>query len=237
MRRLSRLAAALPLLVLSGAAIAAPVSATFTGIMADTAVDALGAFGPAGADLAGATMRTTIGFDTALSYTASGSDDQYTDAAPGSGAITISITIGGVTLTNISTYAGMLQAISIGADTEALGYAADAPGDMLGYSIASIAAWSAGMMDTTDSFEALLSLADPEQVQYLQVGTAPGQWEYLAFTPAEFAPVAFTAAATDPAVIAEPAAGRLLPIALLVLGVLRHRPTARRASRPARHLC
>ena len=228
MRRLSRLATALPLLALllvqSGAAAAAPVSVTFSGVMADTAFDPLGAFGLAGADLGGATMQTTISFDTTLPYTVSGSDDQYTDPAPGSGAITIAITIGGVTRTQTSTYAGLLQAISIGADTEALGYAADAPGDMLGYAIASTAAWSAGMMDTSGSFEALLTLADPDQVQYLQVGTAPGQWEYLVFT------------AADPQIIAEPAAWCLLPAALLVLGILRRRRPPR-ACHPAHHLC
>jgi preprotein translocase subunit SecG len=227
MRRMSRLAVvfALPVLLLiqPGAAAAAPVSVAFSGIMADTAFDPLGAFGPADADLAGETMRTTISFDTTLAYTASGSDDQYTDTAPGSGAITIAITIGGVTLTQTSTYAGLLEAISIGADTEAFGDAAAAPGDMLGYGIASTAPWSAGMMATSASFETLLTQADPDQVQYLQVGTAPGQWEYLVFT------------ATDPQIIAEPAATGLLAVALLVLGILRRRPP--RTCRPAHHLC
>jgi hypothetical protein len=224
MRRLSHLATVLPLLILSGAAAAAPVSVTFSGAMADTAFDPLGAFGPAGADLAGAAMQTTISFDTALPYTASGSDDLYTDPSPGSGAITIAVTIGGVTLTQTSAYAGLLQAISIGADTEALGYAADAPGDMLGYGIASTAGWSAGMMDTSASFETLLTADDPGQVQYLEVATAPGQWEDLVFT------------ASDQLIIADPPVSRLLPAALPVLGILRRR-RAHRACHPAILLC
>jgi hypothetical protein len=129
-----------------------------------------------------------------------------------------------VTLTQTSAYAGLLQAISIGADTEALGYAAGAPGDMLGYGIASTAAWSAGMMDTSASFEALLTADDPGQVQYLEVATAPGQWEDLVFT------------ASDQLIIAEPAVSRMLPAALLVLGILRRR-RAHRACRPALLLC
>jgi len=228
MRRLSRLATALPLLALllvqSGTAPAAPVSVTFSGVMADTAFDKLGVFGLAGADLGGATMQTTIRFDTTLPYTVSGSDDQYTDTAPGSGTITVAITIGGVTLTQTSAYAGMLQAISVGVDTEALGFAAGTPADMLGYDLASTAAWSAGMMDTSAAFAALLAPLDPDQMQYLEVGTAPGQWEDLVFI------------ATDPQIIAEPAASRLLPLALLVLGILRLR---RRPGtcRPTPHLC
>jgi hypothetical protein len=156
-------------------------------------------------------------------YTASGSSDQYTDAAPGSGGITIAITIGGVTRTQTSAYAGLLEAIGVGADTAAFGYAADAPGDMLGYGVAATVAWSAGMMDTSAAFAALLTPLDPDQVQYLQVGTAPGQWEDLVFT------------ATDPQIIAEPAAPYLLLAALPVLGILRRRPP--RTCHPARHLC
>ncbi len=228
MRRLPRLATALPLLALPliqpGAAAAAPVSVTFAGTMADTAFDPLGAFGSADADLAGAAMQTTISFDTALPYAASGSADQYTDAAPASGTITIAITIGGATRTQTSTYASMLQAISIGADTEALGYAADAPGDMLGYDLASTVAWSAGMMDTSAAFAALLAPLDPDQVQYLEVGIAPGQWEDLAFT------------ATDPEIIAEPATSCLIPVALLALGILRLRRRPR-TCRPVLHIC
>jgi hypothetical protein len=224
MHRLSRLATVLPLLILSGAAAAAPVSVTFSGTMADAAFDPLGAFGAPGTNLAGAAMQTTIGFDTALPYAASGSDDLYTDPSPGSGGITIAVTIGGATLTQTSAYAGLLQAISIGADTEALGYAAGAPGDMLGYGIASTAAWSAGMMDTSALFEALLTADDPGQVQYLEVATAPGQWEDLVFT------------ASGQLIIAEPAVSRLLPAALLVLGMLRRR-RAPRACRPALLLC
>ncbi len=228
MRRLSPFTTALPLLapllVQSGVAAAAPVSVTFSGVMADIALDPLGAFGPAGADLAGAAMQTTISFDTALPYAASGSADQYTAPASASGAIAIAVTIGGVTRTQTSTYAGLLQTISIGADTEALGFAADAPGDMLGYGLASTAAWSARMMDTSAAFAALLAPLDPDQVQYLEVGTAPGQWEDLVFT------------ATDPQIIAEPPASRLLTVALLLLGILRLRRRPR-TCRPARDLC
>jgi hypothetical protein len=215
MRPKSPLTVAVPLLILSGAAAAAPVSATFSGVMADNAVDFLGAFGPADANLAGAAIRTTISFDNTLAYTATGTADHYTDAAPGSGAITIAITIGGVTLTNISTYSGFLQAITIGADTEAVGYAADAPGDVLGYGIASLVPWTAGTMDTSASFETLLTLMDPDQLQYIQVGTAPGQYEYLAFTPGS--------ATTDQAVIDEPRGLGLLAVSLLGLGIARRR--------------
>jgi hypothetical protein len=211
MNALPRLVAVIPLLVLSGVAAAEPVSATFTGVMGDTAVDTLGAFGPAGLDLGGATMSTTISFDTTLRYSSSATTDQYTDAAPGSGGITIGITIGGITRAVTSSYAGLLQAIAVGAATEALGYAADAPGDMLGYGITSITSWAAGTMDTSAAFEDLLTLADPGQTQYLQVGVAPGQYEYLVFTP------------SGEMVITEPAPLGMLPVALLGLGLTRRR--------------
>ncbi len=227
MRPLPRLAVALPLLglllVLSAAAAATPVSVTFTGVMAGNALDILGAFGPARTDLAGEAMATTISLDTTLPYIASGSDDLYTDAAPGTGAITISITIGGVTLTQSSSYAGVLEAIGTGADTTSFGEASNAPGDLLGYGIASSTAWSAGMMDTSSTFETLLAADDPDQVQYLQIDTGPERWEDLLFT------------ATDPQIIAEPAGACLLPLALLVLGLLRRRPLG--ACRSARQFC
>jgi hypothetical protein len=211
MRRLPHLAAAAPLLVLASVAAAAPVSVTFSGFIAANAFDPLGAFGTVGADLAGEAMSTTISFDTTLHYTASGSNDQYTDAAPGTGATTISVTIGGVTLTKSSSYAGLLEAISIGVDTEALGYAANAPGDMLGYGVASTTAWALGAIGSSAGFGALFATTDPNQAQYLEVGTGPVLWEYLPF------------ASTDAQIIAEPSAAWLLPVALLGLVVVRGR--------------
>jgi hypothetical protein len=220
MRRLSHLAAAAPLLILASAAAAAPVSVTFSGFIAANVFDPLGAFGTVGADLAGEAVSTTISFDTTLHYTASGSDDQYSDAAPGTGATTISVTIGGVTLTKSSSYAGLLAAISIGADTEALGHAADAPGDMLGYGVASTTAWAPGEIGSSAGFGALLATTDPNQAQYLEVGAAPVLWEYLPFT------------STDAQIIAEPAAAWLLPVALLGLVVVRGRASRRRLAAP-----
>ena len=251
MRPLSRLAAAvqlpilawpvLALLVLlagrSGVADAAPVSAMFSGIMTDSAFDFLGAFGPADTDLEGVAMHTTIAFDTTLPYSSGGTDILYTDATPSSGGITISISIGGVTITQSSTFGGLLQAIGMGADTMAFGDVSNAPGDILGYSIASATAWSAGMMNTSDAFETLLTAADPDQVQYLLVGNAPGQWEYLPFT-VNALPIMPTNApffARAPAIIAEPAGWRLLALALPALVILRRRPS--RAGRRASQFC
>lgn len=246
MRPLSRLAVAVPLRVLvlpvlllgwSGVAAAAPVSAMFSGIMTDSAFDFLGAFGPADADLEGVAMHTTIAFDTTLPYSSGGSDVLYTDAAPGSGAITISISIGGVTLTQSSSFGGLVQAIGMGADTEAFGDVADAPGDVLGYSIASATAWSAGMMNTSAAFETLLMGADPDQVQYLLVGNAPGQWEYLPFTMStlQILPTNAPFFALAPEIIAEPAGWPLLAVALPALGILCRRPS--RAGSRARQFC
>jgi hypothetical protein len=246
MRPLSRLAVAGPLLVLallaplpgrSGVANTAPVSAMFSGIMTDSAFDFLGAFGPADADLEGVAMHTTIAFDNTLPYGVGGSDILYNDAAPGSGAITISVSIGGVTLTQSSTFSGLLQAIGMGADTEAYGDVAAAPGDLLGYGIASATAWSAGMMNTSAAFETLLTGADPNQVQYLLVGNAPGQWEYLPFTMStlQIMPTNAPLFARGPAIIAEPTGWYLLAVALPALVILRRRPS--RAGRRARQLC
>jgi hypothetical protein len=251
MRPLSRLAVAapLPLLALSvlallvplvgrsGVADAAPVSAMFSGIMTDSAFDFLGAFGPADADLEGVAMHTTIVFDTTLPYSSGGSDILYTDATPGSGGITISVSIGGVTLTQSSTFGGLLQAIGMGADTQAFGDVAAAPGDVLGYSIASATAWSAGMMNTSAAFETLLTGADPDQVQYLLVGNAPGQWEYLPFTmnALQIMPTNAPFFARAPAIIAEPAGWRLLALALPALVILRRRPS--RAGRRGPQFC
>jgi len=246
MRPLSRLAVTAPLLALvfivpllgrSGVADAAPVSAMFSGIMTDSAFDFLGAFGPADADLEGVAMHTTIAFDNTLPYSLGGSDVLYNDPAPGRGAITISVSIGGVTLTQSSAFGGLLQAIGMGADTEAFGDVTAAPGDMLGYSIASATAWSAGMMNTSAAFETLLTGADPDQVQYLLVGNAPGQWEYLPFTMStlQIMPTNAPFFANAPEIIAEPAGWRLLAVALPALGILRRRPS--RACRRAGQVC
>ena len=246
MRPLSRLAVTAPLLALvfivpllgrSGVADAAPVSAMFSGIMTDSAFDFLGAFGPADADLEGVAMHTTIAFDNTLPYSLGGSDVLYNDPAPGRGAITISVSIGGVTLTQSSAFGGLLQAIGMGADTEAFGDVTAAPGDMLGYSIASATAWSAGMMNTSAAFETLLTGADPNQVQYLLVGNAPGQWEYLPFTMStlQIMPTNAPLFARGPAIIAEPTGWYLLAVALPPLVILRRRPS--RAGRRARQLC
>jgi hypothetical protein len=238
MRPLSRFAVALALPVLllgqSGTAAAAPVSAMFSGIMTDSSFDFLGAFGPADADLAGVAMHTTIAFDTTLPYSSGGSDVLYDDATPASGAITISVSIGGVTLTQSSTFGGLLQAIGMGNDTEAFGDVSDAPGAVLGYTIASATIWSAGMMDTSAAFETLLAGADPNQVQYLLVGAAPGQWEYLPFTVTDpqIIPPNAPFFARAPEIIGEPAGWRLLPVGLLALGIVRRRPS--RACRAAR---
>jgi hypothetical protein len=242
----SRVAVAVPLLApallalllgRSGVAAAAPVSAMFSGIMTDSAFDFLGAFGPTDADLEGVAMHTTIAFDTTLPYSSGGSDVLYTDAAPASGAITISISIGGVTATQSSTFGGLLQAIGMGAGTEAFGDVADAPGDVLGYSIASATAWSASMMSTSAALETLLTGADPDQVQYLLVGNAPGQWEYLPFTMStlQIMPTNAPFFARAPEIIAEPAGWRLLAVALPALGILRRRPS--RACRRAGQVC
>jgi hypothetical protein len=83
----------------------------------------------------------------------------------------------------------------------------------------------------------LLTGADPDQVQYLLVGNAPGQWEYLPFTmnALQIMPTNAPLFARAPAIIAEPAGWGLLVFALPALGILRRRPS--RAGRRARQFC
>jgi len=132
---------------------------TFFGVMTDSAFDLLGAFGPADADPAGSGTQSSVDSNAALPYSASRPDVLYTDTAPGGAAITIGLSVGDAT--QASAFGDLLRAIGVSEAAAAFGDGADARDGVLGYTLATAANWSVGVMDSSAGFETLVPGADP----------------------------------------------------------------------------
>lgn len=119
MRRLCVLSVLGTLLALPPAAQATIVAGSFSGIIDGNVYDSYGLFGTAGGDLSGETLTANYSYDTsaAFSYMVQPTYDAYL----GTGNLTLSVTIGGVTVrTNgvtdsqvIDTQDGLLTTISL----------------------------------------------------------------------------------------------------------------------------
>ena len=90
------IAAVIALLPLCGTADATVVSGTFSGTIAGNTLDTYGPFGAAGAALSGMTITASYSYDTAAAFSYNMQPDQ--DAYLGSNNLTLSVTIGSVTV-------------------------------------------------------------------------------------------------------------------------------------------
>ncbi|HTW69925.1 MAG TPA: PEP-CTERM sorting domain-containing protein [Acetobacteraceae bacterium] len=191
-------------LVAAGAAQATVVSGTITGRIDGNTYDTYGLFGTPGADLSGQTVTATYSYDTGqASYSVqSGSDDWL-----GAGYLSLSVTIGGVTLAPAGTMQAEVIDSANGADTE-ITLANFDPTPLLEFVLFATGAWVPGV-----TIDAPFSLDTGYYQQTIYVSGDGSHYDTLNF--------AGSSAPADP--VPEPASLPLFGVALAILGRLHRR--------------
>lgn len=200
---------ALTLSLAAAAARAAVVGGTIAGTIAGNTYDSYGLFGTPGRALSGRSVTATYSYDTA---SASYSGQSGSDAWLGAGYLSLSVTIGGVTLAPVGTTLSLVVDAADGADTEII-LANFAPAPLLDFVLFATGSWVPGV-----TIDGPFSLDTSYYQQTIYVSADGSHYDTLNFVGSS---ENFVASPEPAEPVPEPAPLAWFGVALAILGRLR----------------
>jgi len=198
-------------LAAAAAARATVVSGTITGTIAGNTDDTYGLFGPPGRALSGRLVTATYSYDTAP---ASYSVQSGSDAWLGAGYLSLSVTIGGVTVAPVDATQSEVVDAADGADTE-ITLANFDPTPLLDFVLFAAGSWVPGV-----TIDAPFSLDTSYYQQTIYVSADGSHYDILNFVGSS-QPANFVGSSEPADPVPEPAPLTLFGVALALLGRVR----------------